>query len=40
MARGQLKRVDFMKEIAAMTREIVGKAKRHESDTVPGTMER
>jgi DNA topoisomerase-3 len=36
MARGQLKRVDFMKEIAAMTREIVGKAKRHESDTVPG----
>jgi DNA topoisomerase-3 len=25
-----------MKEIAQMTREIVGKAKRHESDTVPG----
>jgi DNA topoisomerase-3 len=36
MARGQLKRVDFMKEIAGMTRDIVGKAKRHESDTVPG----
>ena len=36
MSRGQLKRVDFMKEIAGMTREIVGKAKRHESDTVPG----
>jgi DNA topoisomerase-3 len=36
MARGQLKRVDFMKEIANMTRDIVGKAKRHESDTVPG----
>jgi len=36
MARGQLKRVDFMKEIAAMTREFVGKAKRYESDTVPG----
>ena len=25
-----------MKEIADMTREIVAKAKRHESDTVPG----
>ena len=36
MARGQMKRPDFMKEIADMTREIVGKAKRHESDTVPG----
>ncbi len=36
MARGQMKRPDFMKEIAQMTREIVGKAKRHESDTVPG----
>jgi DNA topoisomerase-3 len=36
MARGQLKRPDFMKEIAQMTREIVAKAKRHESDTVPG----
>ena len=36
MARGQLKRTDFMKEIAKMTRDIVGKAKSHESDTVPG----
>ncbi len=36
MARGQLKRVDFMREIAEMTRAIVGKAKSHESDTVPG----
>ncbi len=36
MARGQLKRADFMLEIADMTREIVAKAKRHESDTVPG----
>ena len=36
MSRGQLKREDFMKEIARMTRDIVGKAKRHESDTVPG----
>ena len=36
MARGQMKRPDFMKEIADMTREIVAKAKRHESDTVPG----
>jgi DNA topoisomerase-3 len=36
MSRGQLKRTEFMREIAAMTREIVGKAKRHDSDTVPG----
>lgn len=36
MARGQLKREEFMREIAAMTRDIVEKAKRHESDTVPG----
>ena len=36
MARGQMKRPDFMKEIADMTRSIVAKAKRHESDTVPG----
>ena len=36
MARGQMKRVDFMQEIADMTRDIVTKAKRHESDTVPG----
>jgi DNA topoisomerase III len=36
MSRGQLKRPDFMKEIAAMTRDIVRKAKSHDSDTVPG----
>ncbi|MDB6066548.1 MAG: topoisomerase [Pedosphaera sp.] len=36
MSRGQLKREDFMKEIATMTRNMVGKAKGHESDTVPG----
>ncbi len=36
MARGQMKRPDFMLEIADMTRKIVGKAKQHESDTVPG----
>jgi DNA topoisomerase III len=36
MSRGQLKRADFMREIADMTRDIVAKAKKHESDTVPG----
>jgi DNA topoisomerase-3 len=36
MSRGKLKRADFMKEIARMTRDIVNKAKQHESDTVPG----
>jgi DNA topoisomerase-3 len=36
MSRGQLKREAFMKEIAAMTRDIVRKAKSHDSDTVPG----
>jgi DNA topoisomerase-3 len=36
MSRGKLKRAEFMKEIAAMTKDIVAKAKRHESDTVPG----
>ena len=36
MSRGKLKRAEFMKEIADATREIVMKAKRHESDTVPG----
>lgn len=36
MSRGQLRRDDFMKEIADATRAIVAKAKRHESDTVPG----
>ena len=38
MARGQMKRADFMQEIADMTREIVAKAKRQESDTVPGRL--
>lgn len=36
MARGRLKRADFMREIAALTRDMVSKAKSHESDTVPG----
>ncbi len=36
MARGKLKRADFMREIADATREIVGKARSHESDTIPG----
>jgi DNA topoisomerase-3 len=36
MSRGKLKRVDFMREIAAFTRDIVRKARSHESDTIPG----
>jgi DNA topoisomerase III len=36
MARGKLKRVDFMREIATATRDIVAKAKSYDSDTVPG----
>jgi len=36
MSRGKLKRSDFMREIADATREIVAKAKSHESDTIPG----
>jgi DNA topoisomerase III len=36
MERGQLKRNDFMKEIADMTRTIVDSAKSYDSDTVPG----
>ncbi len=36
MARGKLKRDDFMAEIADATRDMVAKAKSHESDTVPG----
>jgi DNA topoisomerase-3 len=36
MARGKLKRVEFMEEIAAATRDMVAKAKSYESDTVPG----
>jgi len=36
MERGGLDRADFMGKIADMTREIVERAKRYESDTVPG----
>jgi DNA topoisomerase-3 len=36
MARGKMKRDEFMKEITDATRDIVAKAKSHESDTVPG----
>ncbi|MDB6034266.1 MAG: topoisomerase [Verrucomicrobiales bacterium] len=36
MERGQLRRDEFMSQIADMTRKIVEKAKGHESDTVPG----
>lgn len=36
MERGQLDRESFMAEIEKMTRHIVGQAKNHESDTVPG----
>jgi DNA topoisomerase-3 len=36
MARGKLPREDFMNEIANATREMVDKAKKYESDTVPG----
>jgi DNA topoisomerase-3 len=36
MERGQLGRPEFMREIQDMTRNIVAKAKGHESDTVPG----
>ena len=36
MERGQLGRPEFMRQIQDMTRRIVEKAKRHESDTVPG----
>jgi len=36
MSRGKLKREQFMQEIAQATRDMVAKAKSHESDTVPG----
>ena len=39
MERGQLPRPEFMQQIEEMTRQIVAKAKRHESDTVPGDFE-
>jgi len=34
--QGRLSRPEFMRQIQDMTRQIVAKAKRHESDTVPG----
>jgi len=36
MERGELSRGDFMKEIAAMTHDIVARAKSYDSDTIPG----
>jgi DNA topoisomerase-3 len=36
MEHGKLRREEFMKEIAEMTRHIVHRAKQYESDTVPG----
>jgi len=36
MEHGKLKRDQFMRQIADMTRHIVARAKEHESDTVPG----
>jgi DNA topoisomerase-3 len=36
MERGKLSRDDFMQHIVGMTQEIVERAKRYESDTVPG----
>ncbi|MGC8743220.1 MAG: DNA topoisomerase III [Verrucomicrobiia bacterium] len=36
MEAGKLERDEFMREIALMTKAIVEKAKRYESDTVPG----
>ena len=36
MEHGHLARPDFMEEIATMTRNLVERAKRYESDTVPG----
>ncbi|HEX4120863.1 MAG TPA: DNA topoisomerase III [Verrucomicrobiae bacterium] len=36
MERGELGRPEFMRQIEEMTRQIVAKAKSHNSDTVPG----
>ena len=36
MERGKLKREQFMREIAKMTKHIVAQAKNFESDTIPG----
>jgi DNA topoisomerase-3 len=36
MEHGKLARKEFMREIVDMTKHIVGQAKHHESDTIPG----
>ncbi len=36
MEHGKLQRGEFMREIVDMTQHIVGQAKNHESDTIPG----
>ncbi|MEO8409406.1 MAG: DNA topoisomerase III [Propionivibrio sp.] len=36
MERGEMSRQDFMQEIATMTQHIVDRAKRFDSDTIPG----
>ncbi len=36
MEHGKLQRDEFMREIVDMTQHIVGQAKNHESDTIPG----
>jgi len=36
MEHGKVKREQFMRQIEAMTKKIVARAKSHESDTVPG----
>ena len=36
MERGGLKREDFMREIAAIARQVVERAKNYQADTVPG----
>ncbi|MDR2451143.1 MAG: DNA topoisomerase III [Candidatus Accumulibacter sp.] len=36
MERGEMSRDDFMKEISAMTRHIVERAKSYDNDTIPG----
>ena len=36
MERGEMSRLEFMKEIAAMTQHIVDRAKSYDNDTIPG----
>jgi DNA topoisomerase-3 len=36
MEKGELSRSEFMKEIAAMTQQIVDRAKSYDNDTIPG----